>query len=52
MSYALTIMVYYFYYLTHSYLLNTQAGFVIERKGVASITSVGPSIEVRLEIIR
>lgn len=34
------------YYIADiKYLLNTQAGFVIERQGVASVTSVGPALE-------
>jgi hypothetical protein len=33
-----------------SYTLNTQAGFLVDRKGVASITSVGPSIQALVSV--
>ena len=35
----------------YSYALNTQAGFLVDRKGVASITSVGPNIQVRVTLL-
>lgn len=28
-----------------SYTLNTQAGFLVDRRGVASVTSVGPFLQ-------